>query len=159
MKKKVNKGFMLAETLVVTAFVAGILIFLYVQFSNLNNSYDESYKYNTVEGLYALEDIKNYIENDESALNYIEENIESLKYINIEDCSIFTSKDDCLLLLKSENINSIFITTNLIPYNSIDEYSEDFLDFVNKINEEGNQPYRIVAAFNNSTYATLRFGE
>lgn len=159
MKKINDDGFMLVETLIVTIFVAGVLIFLYLQFSNLNKSYDESYQYNTVEGLYALEDIKSYIERDQSVLNYIDENIDNLKYIDINDCGIFTSQDDCLLLLKSENIQSIFITMNSIPYNSIDGYNEDFLDFIKKINKDGSQPYRIVAAFNNSTYATLRFGE
>ena len=159
MKKKDNKGFMLAETLIVTIFVAGILIFLYLQLSNLNNSYDESYRYNTVEGLYALDDVKDYIENDENALNYIEENIDDLKYIDIKDCRIFANSQDCLSLLKSVNIDSIFITTNFIPSNIITDYNQDFLDFINKIKKDGEQTYRIVASFNNSTYATLTFAE
>lgn len=158
MKKKKNKGFMLAETLVVTIFVAGILIFLYLQISNLTKSYEQSYKYNTVEGLYTLEDIKNYILNDVSALNYIKENIDDLEYIDIKNCGIFTNKEDCLLLLQSAKVESIFVAKNLIRPNSINDYNQEFRDFINKINQEGNQEYRIVASFDNSTYATLRFG-
>ena len=134
MKEINNKGFMLAETLVVTIFVAGILIFLYIQFSNLNNSYEDSYKYNTVEGLYALEDIKLFIEDDEQILQYININIETLKYIDITDCSLFTDRDYCLKLLEFENIKNVFITTNVVPKNSITKYDSEFSTFINKIN-------------------------
>ena len=74
MKKLNSSGFMLAETLIVTTFVAGILIFLFIQFTNLGKAYDDSYIYNTTEGLYALEDIKKYINTDLDLLLYIEEN-------------------------------------------------------------------------------------
>lgn len=159
MKKINNSGFMLAETLIVTVFVSGILIYLYIQFSNLNKSYEDSYIYNTVETLYALDDIKIYIEREDQILEYINTNIEDLKYIDITDCSLFTDIDYCKKLLEVENIKSIFITTNIVPYESITQYNEEFTAFINKINKEGIEPYRIVASFNNSTYATLRFGE
>ena len=150
---------MLAETLIVTVFVAGVLIYLYIQFSNLNNSYEDSYVYNTVEGLYALDDVKAYIESDVQVLEYIDTNIEELKYIDVTDCSLFTDIDYCESLLESENIKTIFITTNKVPDESIIQYNEEFTTFIKKINKEGNQSYRIVAEFNNYTYATLRFGE
>lgn len=159
MKKKNNKGFMLAETLIVTAFVAGVLIFLYIQFTSLNKSYEETYIYNTVEGLYALEDIKSYIENDDNINQYIKENIEDLKYIDITDCTLFSDKDYCSTYFKLENIKNIFITLNSIPNEDFNTYNQEFQTFIGKINKEGFQPYRIVAEFNNSTYATLRFGD
>lgn len=159
MKKKNDKGFTLIETLVVTIFVAGILIFLYIQFSKLSNMYQKSYTYNTVEGLYALEDVKNLIESDENAMNYIAENIDSSSYIDIKNCQLFvTDTDFCLTLLEKENIRDIFITKNIVPDNVIKGYEQEFLDFINLINEEGEETYRIVASFNNSTYATVRFG-
>lgn len=159
MKKKNNKGFMLAETLIVTAFVAGVLIFLFIQFSNLSKAYDDSYIYNTPEGLYALEDVRRYIENDLDFLEYLDTDINTMGYIDISDCNLFASKNYCLNLLQLENIDNIFITTNSIPKDQITDYSEGFLTFINKINEEGDEPYRLVASFNNSTYATLRFGD
>lgn len=157
--KKNNKGFMLAETLVVSTFVSGVLIFLYIQFSNLSKSYEESYKYNTVEGLYALEDVREYLISDKTAYQYINDNINQLMYIDITDCNIFTNKNYCLELLQLENIDSIIVTLNEVPYNNIDGYSEGFYSFLKKINKEGDQTYRLVASFNNSTYATVRFGE
>ena len=49
MNKINNKGFVLAETLIVTSFVAGVLLYLFIQFSNLNKNYNNSFKYNTIE--------------------------------------------------------------------------------------------------------------
>lgn len=159
MKKKNNKGFMLAETLIVTVFVASVLIFLFIQFSNLSKSYDESYIYNTSEGLYALDDVKTYIESDTTFIEYLNTNIESRKYIDITDCNLFTNKDYCLKLLKLENIDKLFVTTNSVPKEDIKNVDDAFLTFINKINVEGDETYRIVASFNNSTYATLRVGD
>lgn len=159
MKKNNDYGFMLAETLIVTAFVAGVLIFLYFQFSKLSASFNEAYIYNTVEGLYALEDIKEYIESDKQFLEYVTDNIDSLKYIDISNCSNFTESDYCSELLKLEKVKQIFITTNEVPSEYIDSSDKGFDTFINKIGKEGKELYRIVAAFENSSYATIRFGE
>ena len=45
--KKNNRGFTLVETLVVSAFIVGILIFLFSQFSRLKSSYEASFEYYT----------------------------------------------------------------------------------------------------------------
>lgn len=159
MKKLSNKGFMLAETLIVTTFVAGILIFLFVQFTNLGKSYDDSYIYNTPEGLYALEDIKEYINSDLDIQLYIEENIDTMKYIDLTDCTLFTNKNYCSNLIRLENIDKIFITTNEFDKESITGYNEDFNIFINKIVGEGSEKYRLVASFKNSMFATLKLGD
>ena len=59
--KKNNRGFLLAESLVVSTFVLTILILLYVQFSNLTTNYKNSYNYNNVESIYDLSSIANYL--------------------------------------------------------------------------------------------------
>lgn len=156
---KNNKGFMLAETLLVTTFIAGVLIYLYIQFTNLNKNYDDSYNYNTVEDLYALYDVVEFINSDEYAISYIENNITEQKYIDISNCSLFTDSVLCKKLLSLENINEIFITTNTVPKANITDYTSGLMNFINKINPSGIETYRLVASFNNNTYATLRFGE
>lgn len=156
--KKNNKGFMLAETLLVTAFVAGVLIYLYVQFANLSNNYNESYTYNTVEDLYALLDVVEFINSDSSAMKYISENIIDEKYIDISNCSLFSEMTICKKLFQLENIDEIIITTNRVPKNIIKDYTSGFIKFTNKINASDDQPYRVIASFKNKTYATVRFG-
>ena len=157
--KKNNRGFMLAETLLVTTFVAGVLIYLYIQFNNLDKNYSDSFKYNTVEGLYDLSDIIDFIYEDQNAIGFIRDNIGDAKYIDISNCSLFTDKETCIRLFKLENINEILITPNLVPKSVIKDYSPGLTRFIGKINAASNEPYRVIASFNNNTYATLRFGD
>lgn len=159
MKKMNNKGFMLAETLIVTTFVAGVLIFIFTQFTTVGSTYEESYRYNTVENLYALEDIKNYILSDVTALELIDNSINPDKIIYITDCSIFTSEDYCKKLFELEGIDQIMISNNYFDPNNISINDEEFLTFIRKIKGSGNQKYRIIASFKNFTYSTIRFGE
>lgn len=158
MKKTNEKGFMLAETLIVTTFVAGVLVFLFIQFTNLNKVFNESFKYNTVENLYALEDIKNYIESDDGAYNFLSLNVTNGKYVDITDCSIFSNVTFCSKLFKKENITKIFVTTNAFDVSIFDINNEDFLNFINKISKDSKEKYRLIAMFSNNTYATVRFG-
>ena len=53
MKKVNNKGFMLTETIVVSTFTLTILVLLFVYFKDLVIAYNDSYRYNTVEGVYS----------------------------------------------------------------------------------------------------------
>ena len=154
--QKNNKGYMLAETLIVTTFVAGVLIFLFMQFSKLSASYGDYYTYNTTEGLYALEDIKDYIESDSNMYNKIKNNITFNNYINITNCDYFTNKEYCNKLLELENISEIYVMANNTKVKTVSNTIDNFLG---KINSEGNETYRIVAKFNDGKFATIRFGE
>ena len=60
MKKNRNKGFMLIETLLVSTFVLGAMTYIIMQFSALKRSYDNSFKYNTVVGLYGIQSLDEY---------------------------------------------------------------------------------------------------
>ena len=159
MKKNKNKGFMLAETLVVTTFVAGILLFTTIQFINLSNGYNENYKYNTVEAMYALNTVKNYILDDSKALDFINNNVTSTNYVNLKSCDMFTSEIRCQKLLELEGISEIIIATNKFDKDKRVTYDDEFKNFISKIKKEGTQKYRLIAKFDNSVYATVRFGE
>ena len=67
MKKTIknnNKGFMLVEVIIVTVVIATIMTSLYVAFSRVYKVYDMKSKYSNIDGIYALNIIKNYyIEN------------------------------------------------------------------------------------------------
>ena len=162
MKKITSRGFVLVETLVVTIFIGVVLIFLYIQFSNLNSSYNDSFKYNTVEGLYALKDVRNYILTDSSALEKIKKELNINNYIDISDCTLFNDKDYCNRLLELEKIKKIIVANNLEDYDGIldkKNNSKEFIKFLSKINNKSSYPYRIIASFNNKTFATIRFGD
>lgn len=169
MKKKKN-GFVLAETLIVTTFVAGVLIFLYIQLTNLSSNYEISHTYNTVDDLYALENIVKLISSDQGFSTYLSSNIESLKQINIKNCDNFTKKKYCLKLLELYNIDNIFVMkkdiSDVIGSENIDEVfsssTDSMKNFISKINTSGEEKYRVVASFkvnDKVRFATLRFGD
>lgn len=159
MKKNSNNGFVLAETLIVTTFVSGILIFLFIQFSNLSKNYNDSYKYNTVEGLYSLNNIIKYINIDEFFYDNLEGLVTTNKYLNITDCSLFSDQEYCTLLFELENIDSIYIVENYFNKNIFNDSKETIKNFINKISGDGEEKYRIVAEFKDFTFATIRFGD
>ena len=123
-KKNLNKGFVLVETLIVTTFVAGVLVYLFIQFSNLSQNYEESYKYNTVENLYSLRNIRNFIVKDVDALASIEGLISNGDIVEITSCQYFTEKQYCLKLFELENIKRVFITTNKFNKDLFSNYKE-----------------------------------
>jgi len=159
MKKISNNGFVLVETLIVTTFVASVLIFLFIQFSNLSKNYNDSYKYNTVEGLYSLNNVIKYINSDFNFIQNLDDLISANKYIDIKDCSLFSDQEFCLLLFELEKIDSIYITNNYFDKNIFNNLNENIKNFINKISGEGKQKYRIIAEFSDSTLATVRFGD
>ena len=159
MKKNSSKGFMLVETLIVTIFVASILIFLLIQFTNLNNNYNKSYDYNKVEDINSLRNIIYYIENDINAMTNIQNSVIYDKYLDITNCDIFLEKKYCKKLFELENIKKVIVTTNKVKYELFEKHDEKFKIFINKINEDGDEKYRLIVYFNNSTYATVRFGD
>lgn len=158
MKKINNNGFMLAETLIVTAFVAGVLIFIFIQFTNVSKNYEDNYSYNTVESLYALEDIKDYILEDTLFLGKIENELSDKEYMNVS-CDMFSDSDYCSKLFELENVDQVIVARNNFNKNNFDNYDKNVSTFVKKISITGDENYRLIASFNNSTYATLRFGE
>lgn len=153
---KKNSGFVLAETLVVTTFVAGVLIFLFVQFTSLSKNYEDAYKYNPVEGLYSARTIKDYIKSD---FANIETKINDSDIVDLKDCSLFTEKKYCLKLFELENIEKIFLVKNKFDKDIFVGYDNTFKKFINKIQPEGEEKYRLLVEFSNSSYATIRFGD
>ena len=49
-----TKGFMLVETLLVSLTIAGILVYMYSQFSTINSSYQRLYSYNNADNVYQV---------------------------------------------------------------------------------------------------------
>ena len=161
MKKNINFGYMLVETLLVTIFVAGVLIFLFIEFSNLDNSYEISFKYNTVENLYALGDIRDYIQSNKDIFNQLKSKLENNNGY-IENCDFSNDEMYCAKLLNLENIEQLVITENSFNKSSFPTSDEEFINFINKISADGDELYRLIASFKDSkgnrTYATLKFG-
>ena len=114
--KKNELGFMLAETLIVATFISVILIYLFVQFRNINNNYEKTLKYNGVNEMYILEQVYNYLGNID--LNQMSSNIiygdkmKARNKLNVK--SKFNSK--------KENVEILFTKALIELYENNKEY-------------------------------------
>ena len=153
MKKMNNRGFMLTETLIVSTFLVSTLLFIYIQFNNINKTYEKSFKYNTINSLYSLNILKNYISND--GLNNLKNNANSDFFVQINDCSsdYFASSDYCRVLINSLNIKTAILIDNDNIENLDNTLDQTILDFINDI--DINLKYSLVAEFNDNTFAYL----
>ena len=64
MKKLNDKGFVLAETLIVTVFILAIFTMIYTYYYPIMGLYEERETYDDVDGKYAAYWVKRLIEND-----------------------------------------------------------------------------------------------
>lgn len=157
MKKLGKKGFMLTETLIVSTMLITVLLILYVQFKNVTRSFYASFTYNTVGSSYNLYNAKLYIE--QSNYSLIAEKLKTNDYIDLTDCpgSYFTHTDYCETLFAKLGITKI-IMTNENLYSLIDDndFNGDFNDFLNSIDYESTDGYRLIGTFKDGTYASIR---
>lgn len=151
-----KNGFALVETLIATTLVATVFTVLYVQFMNINENYRKTYENNTVEGLYASNNIKNYLLSN----NY--EDLAITSYINM-NCDMFTNKTQCNNLLSVLEVKNAYIMIDDITSIREDIYNDSNISdglkkFVKSVNTTTNPGYRLLVEFNNDTYATIKVG-
>lgn len=171
MKKNDNKGFLLTELLVTATLVSTVLIFLYTQFYTIKRSYDTSFKYNTVNGLYALDNVRDFlVENDiyiltqglntTSYIDLIENNLQPTNqtYFN----TLIQGLNIKYLIFTNQNIEDLINQINSETALTSENYEyEDLKKFIKRIdfdNQDTNNNYRIIAEFNDGTFASILVG-
>ncbi len=163
MKKNLQKGFLLIEALLVTLTVSGILLYLYFQFSNINNSYNLTYRYNTVEDIYAVSDLKTLFlsTSTEESRTQLQTDVDSnlIKEIMCSSSTYWNPGSVCSKLYNELNIQHVYVTkadlTDLSKSDDLKKYSETFRTFVSHTNYDSSIGYRIIVEFNNQRAATL----
>lgn len=166
MKKNFRRGFVLAETVAVSMIVIGALTFIYVQFASITKSYSISFKYDNVDKLYAVNNIKSYLSKEN--LSTINELVNNNGYVDITECPVdyFINSSYCDILFNKLDIKNVLIITkdiNLLKNtpildNNSSKYSQQFKNYVNYIKNQ-NDCNRIVVEFNDDTYANLNVCE
>lgn len=160
MKKINNKGFMLVETLICATFIVGTLTVIYVQFQNINQSYEVSFKYNTVNNLYLTDQARTYIE--QNGVDNLKNALATNDFIDITSCPVeyLQETNYCQELFTTLNIKQIIFTkhdfkTKLDNLSNADSISPDFKDFIKNIKliDDGDVIY---VEFNDNTYAFLK---
>ncbi len=111
-KKINNKGFMLAETLIVSLFVMSTFSMLYVNILPLIAEYETEQKYNTVEATYNTHWARKIIL-DGLGEDYFTKVIDN-GYLDVSDCFLYTRnnmEDWCGNYKTFDEINRIYLTT------------------------------------------------
>lgn len=159
---KNNKGFVITEVLILSTVIIGLLVFMYIQFKNINRSYQKSFNYDTVEGMYLANNIVNYI-NDNDFDNLVQKLKEEEKnYIDITSCDIeyFSVSSFCEKLIESSNIDKILFTyenTNTIDKTDFDEDLKNYIENIYTLNSITD--YRIIIKYNNESFSSMRFNK
>lgn len=164
MNKMNNKGFLLVESLIVSTFVLTILMFLYLQFNSLMTNHKKSYTYNSVENIYDLGSMSDFLKNTNQD-STLKTNLGSNNYIllyngssciNIPNTSTTST---CNSLASAMNLKYMIYTdsdiTGLKEYvktNTSDtNLKQDMRDFITKVDAvkvEGKG--RLIAKFGDS---------
>ncbi len=171
MKKLDSKGFLLTELLVTATLVSTVLIFLYTQFYTIKRSYDTSFKYNTVNGLYALSNVRSFLE--ENDIYILTQGLNTTSYIDLKNDNLQTANTTYFnelmaglnikyLIFTNQNIdNLINQINNGTALNSDTNEYEDLKKFIKRIdfdNKDTSNNYRIIAEFNDNTFASILVG-
>lgn len=162
MKNIQKLGFMLIETLIVSTFITGTLLYVFIQFNQSYHHYNKTFNYNTINNLYNTLQIKNYIMDRDVYILEQKLNDDELAYIEISSCDddLFGEPDYCENLFAALDVAKIYFTYNdltkfyLLLDNNIDQDIMNFIDYISF--KEGALGYRIIAKFNNDTFATLK---
>ena len=116
-----KNGFILVETLIATTLIAVVFTIIYIEFGTISENYKNTYNNNTVDKIYAVNNIRNFI------LSNGYNNISSSNtYLDITSCSYFTSETQCVNL-----INVLEIEKVLYLPGSFLSYKEDIMSDTN----------------------------
>ena len=118
MKINSNKGFVLAETLIVTVFLMVILTMLYSYFYPLIGEFEKRETYDDVDGKYSIYWLKKLIEDDDYKFQVTPEEIENYdsKYFvrfKCDDIAESNKRAMCISLVKSMEIEGCDTKGNL----------------------------------------------
>ena len=166
---KNNRGFLLAESLVVSTFVLTVLIFLFVQYQNLMTTYKNNTDYNNPEAIYNLGSFGQYLNADPSRLTSLSNSLGSNAYIRVYDkssggCNVNLGLGTfCDTIFNAAGAKKVIYAgsdlTNLKNYikNNDDSYlNQSLRDFIRRIDADAiENKGRLIAQFDNGYYATV----
>lgn len=148
MKKNYQRGFVLAEAFIVSTFVLGVLVFMFLQIKTIINGYDKSFTYNTITGIYQAREVKKFIE-DNDYVTLIEQINEHdfivLDNTNTTYTNIFNIANIKTVVISKGDLSSLKMESSLSP------------KFKNYIKTLANTDYyKLIFEFNDDTFATIK---
>jgi len=158
MKTLNNKGFMLAETLIVTVIVSSFILFMYTQVYNVMNNYRNQMNYETPKAIYALGTLRDYIYNDNRYKPFAE-GVKNKIYQTLT-ASQFSNTSYATKLFQSLNVKQVIFFKNNITAvrslnyeNNFDENMKAYLKTLEQKDQEAE--CFLVVVLNNGEYGSL----
>lgn len=159
MKKNDQKGFMLVEAFIVSTLVLAVLVFMFIQIRTVVNGFDKSFSYNTVPGLYIVNELGEFVKQK----GYATELLESEGYIiHSYDAYAKTSISENDLwneMLKNSNVKNVVISvsdTAKLKSSLSAEISSGLKDYAGTLKVDSSTEHRILVEFNDNTYASIK---
>lgn len=149
MKKDNQKGFVLAETFIVSTFVLGVLVVLFLQIKTVINGYDRSFTYNTITGIYNTSEIKKYVQKNDYST--ILGNVDSNEYVILNSSYDNNRYAD---IFKVSNVKTLVISKgNLTGLKENNELSSRFKKYIKTLSSSSG--YQFIIEFNDDTFAAI----
>ena len=130
---KDNRGFMMAEVVIVSAILITTIVGLYAGFASVYQAYEARSDYYDVDSLYALKNLEDFLIDEFIFNNLVSVNNFTYVEINTDTVSDEYQKKYLEEFFDNYNVDKIFLavntTTALNSITSSDEM-EDYIDFV-----------------------------
>lgn len=158
---KNKKGFTLLEVLVVSIFIISTLTFLFTQFLILKKSYDYSFRYDTVEGMYGAKNVAKYLKS--FSYKYKEKVDDNFPIYHLEcaqnDADVLY-ENLCTSLFENLSIKNVYITReNMEKVKEnirTDSYSENLRQYVKRKKVDNiSGAYRLIVEYYDKTIASI----
>ena len=133
--KKNNKGFFLAETIVMIALVTSIMAFVYPNVSKLYENYkDRAVYYDQTEDIYKLKYVYDYLlNNDMLAEEYWDSSVKIFGIINFPDDLLENSVNIKKDLFSDINLKKLYITKYMVDLTFDENNSELYEEALNGV--------------------------
>ena len=147
MKKNNQKGFVLAEAFIVSTFVLGILVFMFLQIRTIINGYDKSFKYNTIPGIYNTVELEKFIKKTD--YESLKTQVDNNGYVILD-----SSNASYTNIFKASNVKTMIISIgDLTALKSDNNLSPKFLNYIKTLSNSSS--YQYIVEFNDNTFAAI----
>ena len=136
--KKNNKGFFLAETIVMIALVTSIMAFVYPNVSKLYENYkDRAVYYDQTEDIYKLKYVYDYLQTNKNINEYIYSKDQLNEINDIDD------------VLKKIKIDKLYITGYMTSHKVVADDEYDFKRYIIRLKKTtyDTSSYRLIGIF------------
>lgn len=132
--RKDNRGFMLAEVIIVSSIVVTVLVTMYTGLNKLFVKYDELSRYYNVDAIYMAKNVEDYLI-DSYQMGSVIGNSSSVGYVDLRDGGYFNNAEN---LISNDVVKLYFIGNYEKAFDdnlnslkgSDDKYFADYVDYV-----------------------------